>query len=261
MLLMGASANFRLTLGTGCHSVACVLLAIGLLLPEARAADTSAIVGILAEPGAAAAVAVVDRATDQKYAGTFDPTSGKFTVEGLPRGARYDCLIDYRDGSRLEGINLKVPPADYEEEQPLSVEDVAAITRQVRALNKFEDEVEVLAVAGNIQHASVLINKLRTRPFVNSKPGEVVWRAELWHFERPEETWVKSQDELFLVLYRQRIPSKEYARKSVTFDPALGGIAITDERPAAIPGPVRRPPATPGIRVVRRAEGEPRGKD
>ena len=146
-------------------------------------------------------------------------------------------------------MNLNVPRSDYEEEQPLAPEDVEAIKRQVRDLNKFEDEVEVLTVAGNIQHAAVLVNKLRTRPFVNSKPGEVVWRCELWHFERPEETWVKVQDELFLVLYRERLPGADYKQKSVTFDPALGGIAVTEESPTVNLGTVKRPPAGPGIRL------------
>ena len=83
----------------------------------------------------------------------------------------------------------------------------------------------MLAVEGNIQHAVVLLNKLRTTAFVNSQPGEVIWRAELWRFERPDDTWVKVQDELFTVLYRERIPEENYRKKAVTFEPALADSA------------------------------------
>jgi hypothetical protein len=225
------------------------LLAIGLIARTAVAAETGTITGIIREAGDVASITAIDRATDKTYPGKLDAAAGTFKIEGLPLGGRFDCLIDFRDGARLEGINLNVPRSDYEEEQPLAAEDVATIADQVRALNKFEDQVDVLTIAGNIQHAAVLINKVRTRPFVNSKPGEIVWRAELWHFERPEETWVKSQDELFLVLYRQRIPKQDYAKKSITFDPALGGLAVTAERATVDLGPVRRPEPGPGVRL------------
>ena len=62
-----------------------------------------------------------------------------------------------------------------------------------------------MAIQGNIQHAVILVNKLRTKEFYAAKPGEIIWRAELWHFERPEETWLKVQDEMFIVMYRERI--------------------------------------------------------
>lgn len=216
----------------------------------AQAADpTGTITGKVEPPGRVAAVNAVDRSNDKKYPGTVDPATGTFTVAGLPIGATVDCLIDFQGGARLEGVNLKVPRSDYEEEQPLAAEDIATITEKVRDLNKFEDEINVLAVRGNIQHAAVVVNKLRTRPFVNSKPGEVVWRCELWRFERPEETWVKVQDELFLVLYRERISRSTYAKKSLTFDPALGGLSVTTESPTVRLGPIKPPDMAPGVRL------------
>ena len=118
------------------------------------------IVGRVERPAATRVVAV-ERATDKKYPGTLDPRSGRFSVEGLPLGGTFDLLIDGKDGARLEGINLGVPRSDYEEEQPLAPEDVATINQQVRRLNSFEDQVDILAVAGNVQHAAVLVNKLR----------------------------------------------------------------------------------------------------
>ncbi len=226
----------------------CVLLAI--TGSAVRAADPTGSITARVDPAqAVASVVAIDRATDRKYPGTFDPASGILDVKNVPIGVTVDLLIDFPSGARLEGVNLKVPRSDYEEEQPLAAEDVGTITQKVRDLNKFEDEVKVLKVVGNIQHAAVLVNKLRTRPFVNSKPGEVVWRCELWRFERPEETWVKVQDELFLVLYRERIAGSLYAKKSITFDPALGGLSVTREAPEIRLGPIKPPDEAPGVRL------------
>jgi hypothetical protein len=106
-----------------------------------------------------------------------------------------------------------------------------------------------MCVVGNIQHAAVVLNKLRTRPFVDSKPGEVIWRLELWHFERPEETWFKVQDELFQVLYRERLQRAVFDKKALTLDAALGGIKLTDKRPSAEVGKIVLPAKGPGIHL------------
>ena len=209
------------------------------------AADGS-IGGTIKSSSTIKSVIAVNRANEQKYSGSVDENTGEFRIAGLPTGATYDCIIDF-DGARLEGINLTVPPSDYVEEQPLSKEDIEIITTKVRRMNKFEDIVEIKTIQGNIQHAAILLSKLRTRPFFGSQPGEVIWRAELWHFERPEETWLKVQDELFIVLYRERIQESDYKKKSLTFDASLGGIMLTDDQPKKDLGSVKPPIAKKGI--------------
>jgi hypothetical protein len=228
------------------HSLS-LIVAVGLLLPETiLAANTGEITG--QAPGAyVKAATAIRRDTRKKYSGTVDRQSSTFTIEGLPLDAAYDVILDFDGGPRLEGIDLAVPPSDYEEEQPLIDEDIETITKKVRGLNKFEDVVDVLAIQGNIQHAVVLLNKLRTRPFFNSQPGEVVWRAELWHFERPDETWVKVQDELFVVLHRERLQA--YRAKSVTFDGRLGGLRPTADSTRIDLGAIDPPDTEPGIRL------------
>src|SRR5262249_11454106 len=149
----------------------------------------------------------------------------------------------------LEGVNFQVPASDYEVEQPLSEEDVATIKKKVLGMNQFEDQIEVLAIQGNIQHAVILLNKLRTKEFYAAKPGEIIWRAEVWHFERPEETWLKVQDEMFIVLYRERIPRAEYDKKSITFEPKLGGLLITDDQPQIDLGEIEPPAEKRGVRL------------
>ena len=221
-------------------------------------APTGTITGTAEAPVRLASVVAVDRESGKRYPGAFDAAPGKFTITGLPLGGRFDVLIDDRNGARLEGVGLKVAVPDGEDVEPLSAEDVETLKAKMHQLNKFEDEIHLLTVTGNTRYAAVLANKLRTRPFVHSKPGEVVWRCELWHFERPEETWIVAQDELSLVLYRERIPRAEYAKKSVTFDPALGGLTVTRELPTLDLGTVKRPPEAPGVRL-RSGTNETRG--
>ena len=214
---------------------------------SAFAADPGSITGTVDKPEKITAVAAIDRASGKRYAGILDAKLSRFTIDSLPLEADYDCVIDF-EGARLEGVNLKVPRSDYEEEQPLSKEDIETIKTKVLAMNKFEDVVEVMAIRGNIQHAAVLLNKLRTTPFFGSKDGEMIWRPELWHFEKPEETWTKVQDEMFIVLYRERTSKDAFEKKSVTFDESLGGQRPTAKQPKVDLGKVILPSAEPGIR-------------
>ncbi|HEV3024356.1 MAG TPA: hypothetical protein VGX76_17895, partial [Pirellulales bacterium] len=179
-------------------------------------AQTGTVRGTLEGCDAATTLALVDRQTGKKHAAELDAATGQFAVAELPMTGAFDLLIE-SPNALVEGIDLSVPRSDYEEEQPLTDDDVRTIRQKVASLNQFEDTVEVLAVEGNIQHAAVLVNKLRTKPFYGSKPGEIVWRVELWHFERPDENWVKVQDELFLTLHRERLAQTAYKKKSVTF--------------------------------------------
>jgi hypothetical protein len=214
----------------------------------ANGAETGTIRGKVERAGVVTAVAAIDRATDKKYSGKIDGKTGQFTIAELPLGKSYDCILD-AGPARLEGVDLKVPPSDYEEEQPLTKEDIEKIKKTALALNKFENEIEVLAVAGNIQHAAVMLNKKRTTPFYESKPGEMIWRLELWHFEKPEETWIKVQEEFAIVFYRQRLPKAEFDKKALTLDAALGGIKLDDKQKIVELGTIASPSKEPGIRL------------
>ena len=196
------------------------LLTAFLLSVPARAVEKGTISGTIDKPAQLTAVTAINRADDRKYPGKIDPKTGQFTIAGLPLGATYDILLD-AGAARLEGVNLKVPRSDYEEEQPLTKDDIKTIKAKALELNQFEDRVEVMVVVGNIQHAAVLLNKLRTKPFVNSNEGEVVWRLEVWHFEK----------------------------KALTLDPSLGGIKLTEKKPKADVGKVALPSKETGIRL------------
>jgi hypothetical protein len=227
---------------------ACGGVLLALALPAVAAPSTGTITARVERAGQLTRVTAIDRKTDKQYAGTIDRATGKITISGLPLGAAYDCILE-AGAAKREGVNLRVPASDYEEEQPLTKEDIETIKKTARSLNQFENEVEVLAVSGNIQHAAVVLNKKRTTDFINSQPGEMIWRLELWHFEKPDETWIKVQDELAVVLYRQRLQKADFARKALTLDPALGGIELTAKKPRVDLGKIAIPPREPGIRL------------
>jgi len=224
------------------------LLAALVVLIPARAAEKGTITGTVDRAAQVTAVTAINRADDKKYPGKVDPKMGQFTIADLPLGNSYDVIVD-AGAARLEGVNLKVPRSDYEEEQPLTKDDIKTIKAKALELNQFEDKVEVMTVVGNIQHAAVLLNKLRTKAFVNSNEGEVVWRLEVWHFEKPDEAWFKVQDELFQVLYRERIQQKDFEKKALTLDASLGGIKLTQKKPKADVGKVVLPSRETGIRL------------
>ena len=110
-------------------------------------------------------------ADDKRFPGELDAKTGKFTIKDLPLDATYDVLFEFGDHGLLEGVNLNVPHSDFEIEQPMSKDDVKTLTEQVKTLNQFENNVEILTITGNIQHAKVLLNKSRTTPFVNQAPA------------------------------------------------------------------------------------------
>ena len=237
------------------NTIACWIIPLAATLvgsaPGQLAAQaTPRITGVVTPAKGLSAVAVIERKTRKRTTGKIvDAATGRFAVAGLAVCKIYDLQLDFGPQTRLEGINLKVPRSDYVEEQPLVAEDIEVITKKVKKLNKFEDEIRILTIEGNIQHAAILISKLRTRPFFGSKPGELIWRAELWHFERPEETWLKRTDELFTVLYRERMQRSRYIQKSVTFDGRLGGISVSSKLPRVELGRIAAPSSKPGVRL------------
>ena len=226
------------------------VILFGLLPVQINASEKAigSIRGIVKQAEDIVSVKAVNRQSGKQFVGIVDVKAQKITVPALPIEAAYDVLIETKE-QLLEGINLTVPRSEYEEEQSLAEEDVKTIREKVLGLNQFEDVVEILTIEGNIQHAAILLNKVRTKPFVNSLPGEVVWRAELWHFQRPEETWLKATEELFIVLHRERLQGDAFEKKSVTFDPALGGITLTEDEPKRDLGRIELPAVKPGVRL------------
>ncbi len=215
----------------------------------ALSTQAGTITGTVDKPADATKLTAVNRADDKRFPGEIDAKTGVFTIKNLPLGATYDLLFEIGADVKLEGVNLNVPHSDYEVEQPMTKEDVKAITEAVKSLNQFENNIEVMAVLGNVQHAAVVLNKTRTTPFVNQIPGEIIWRMEVWQFEKPDETWIKDQDDLFVVLHRERLQKADFDKKALTLDPGLGGVSLSVKQTNVELGKVVLPSKERGMRL------------
>jgi hypothetical protein len=212
--------------------------------------------GTVDKPANVTKLTAINRAADKRFPGEIDAKTGAFTIKNLPLGATYDLLFEIGGGVQLEGVNLNVPHSDYEVEQPMTKADVKAVTEAAKSLNQFENNVEVMMILGNIQHAAVVLNKTRTTPFVNQVPGEMIWRLEVWQFEKPDETWIKNQDDLFVVLHRERLQKADFDKKALTLDPALGGVRLSDKQANVELGKVVLPSKERGVRLRTRTAKE-----
>ena len=225
-----------------------ILCAFGVLRGESLTAVTGTIKGTIDKPAAVTKLTAIDRGEDKRYPGEVDAKTGTFSIKGLPLDATYDLIFEAGD-VMLEGVNLNVPHSDFEVEQPMTKEDLKALTEAAKALNQFENNVEVMTIIGNIQHAAVVLNKTRTTPFVNQLPGEMIWRLEVWQFEKPAETWIKDQGDLFVVLHRERIQKADFEKKALTLDPTLGGVKLTEKQADVELGKVVLPSNERGVRL------------
>ena len=189
----------------------------------------------------------------EPHEGTVD---GKMLVfADLPVPGRYDLKIETATGGAMAGWDASVPESYYVGDPPLEEASKKTILAKVadEQFSAFADRMWVLDVQGNLQHAALLVMKLRMRPFVGGgyQPGEWVFRIDRYHWENPDEqTWVPYQERPFYALVRERIRQKAYEAKRVTFARHLGGIALTDKTPEADLGTVRVVIPASGVMAV-----------
>ena len=185
-----------------------------------------------------------------------DMTQLTLHASGLPVPAVFDLKFVFERG-HVEGWNTSVPESDYVEEIPL--EDVARqaliekINRAPSVRKGFFDSVAILDMAGNIQHAAVLLHQLRRRAFVggNYTPGEWVWRVERMQYENPtEDQWAPYQEQPFYALVRRRLMPRAYQALHVTYARHLGGIVLTTDQPTIDLGTIQVPTPTPGVHAI-----------
>lgn len=180
-----------------------------LLLPILLAADTQpalSLRGTLTSKTRITRLVAVDRAwadvlkTSEKdpkdqflYEATVDP-AGKFHVDNLLPGRAYD-LIAWTSApddtlTRWEGVNM-----DYHRpikpSTPATPEDRKAIETLITDVPQFYDKCRPLKIAADHQHATVLVELMRTRDFHSDAGGEVIYRVELWYFENLFGGWAK----------------------------------------------------------------------
>lgn len=241
------------TLNTEHHVVMafCALLALLAGVPHAAGATTGALRGVLAPASNVTAVAAIARANDAVWPGVYDAASGRFEIAGLPLGTNLDLRVTYAAGARLEGVNLRTTlskDAALEDDDPLPETELDDVCNRIRRMIVFEDIVGIVTATGTSRHVCAMVERIRSSPFYASKPDELIWRLEVWRFEKPEETetWTRAGDAEG-VLYRVRMSRVELHAMRLTFDPRLGGLCPTAAATVCELGTVRLPEASPGV--------------
>ena len=188
------------------------------------------------------------------HAATIDE-HGLVTATDLPLGGRY-ALKFATDTGTVQGWDATVPESDYVEEWPLEAESVAIIHEKIGGKfgGSYDDQVILLDLQGNIQHAAALTTQLRRRGFVTGAgrvDNEWTWRVQRYEWHYPDEdTWVPDQRVPYYALVRRRLAPEDYKAVSVTYARHLGGIELTEDRPNVDLGTVIVPVPQPGIRAV-----------
>ena len=77
-----------------------------------------------------------------------------------------------------------------------------------------------LYVQGHGDRATALVELLRTKEYHSAKPGELIWRVELWYFQYSHGSWERIT-ETDRVLRRERLPFEKWKALDVEYYPAL----------------------------------------
>lgn len=223
-------------------------------LPSADLTRDGVIIGTIEPPDVLQSIAAVDRESKQTVTGQIDRRHGAFRIAGLIVGRRYDLVLKTTLG-RIEGADMSVEPANSSTtasrpatkpaSRAFGDSDRDAIERLVAGPQRFADEVRILLLNGVGERAAVLVEKLRTRRFHQSKPDEVIWRVELWYFAFWYGGWAR-QPHAERVLYRQRMPRGQLDATTWVFTDKLGGVVARrsdDARPLSFRIPDKLDPA------------------
>ncbi len=224
-----------------------------LLLPLLLAADTQPAVslpGTITTKNRITRLAAVDRTwADVLKTSELNPKDqflyegavngqGQFHVDHLLPGRAYDLIVWTTAGdgtvTRWEGANM-----DYH--RPIipstaaTADDRKAIEVLITDVPQFYDKCRPLKMAADHQHATVLVELIRTRDFHSDTGGEVIYRVELWYFENLFGGWAKDAN-TEKVLARVRGKPAEL-QQNWQFLPQLGNLPGLPAVPATASAP------------------------
>jgi len=185
--------------------------------------------------------------------------AAQFAATGLSE-ASYDLVLLTTRG-RVEGVNLKPPQAvgtpqpsgpgepsregllaagtgsqregealpAQAEDRPFSERDAESIRKLVLGMTSFADRRRILFLKGSGTEARVLVEELTTRKTSLPSPVPfVVWRAEVWFYRKEFGAWDRYDSR---VIARERLPVTQYEQTTWVFDPALGGLQVSEATP------------------------------
>jgi hypothetical protein len=178
------------------------------------------------------------------YEGSIDE-KGEFHIEHLLAGRTYDLIVWTRDVrgqvTRWEGACMDYHRAILPS-TAATPEDRKAIEALITDPPQFYDKVRPLRIAADHQHATALVELIRTRDFHSERGGaggEVIYRVELWYFENLFGGWAKDNNtEKVLVRVRGNPAALQ---QNWQFMPELGGIEAAAFAASASTSPATQP--------------------
>lgn len=164
--------------------------------------------------------------------GSFSKRTGKFTISGLDDEV-YDLRIHLKGGGYLDGARMALPE-DERSDFKMTDDDREQIKDFIKNYpTRFVDTIRPLRIEGNGEFARVLVEKIRHRDYHSGKQGDIIWRMEVWKFEKQTGAWVRSQHGWY-VLARERVSDKgrrsmdheTFAKVRWVFAPEIAGFEI-----------------------------------
>jgi len=184
--------------------------------------------GALTPPGSVQKVLLLDRDLPQdlvqpgvkvkELPAEFDAKTGAFSVRGLEPAKTFCLYVELKDGTKIEGVNLRPKLAD---ETPFPEYGRKSIETHIYDMKSFYNESRILEIVGNGKSAAVLVELCRTSSF-NSDKGDAIWRIERWDYACEYGAWkpeTKTQ-----VLRRFRMPAGDYPKIHWYFVSAWGDL-------------------------------------
>lgn len=170
----------------------------------------------------------------------------------LVAGLSYDLRIGLADGTMLQGVDLgwysnEPPSADA---GPITDDDRSQIDAILYAPQHFYNRTRLLALVGDHDRVTALVELVRDSAFHGDRGGEIIWRIEVWYFKNQAGGWEKLAQQN-QVLRRERFRRKQDAAttQQIRWTPELGGIEPADDYQPRV---IRLSPTT------RPSESEPR---
>jgi hypothetical protein len=200
----------------------------------------------------------------RRFGGKFNPADGSFEIGGLEDGV-YDLAVSLAE-AMIEGVNLAVPDEDkqpsftmngatrkldsrnfdvmkcFDPDEEVTTEAKLKKTMSKLRIAKLEEKIaDVLKVArfetnnrplwlhGTPDEARVLMELIRDTQFHSGAADEIIWRIEIWPFRWAAGGWDKPNKGV-VVIDRVRTSRGNFEKMTRLFDPALGGLAITNNK-------------------------------
>jgi hypothetical protein len=231
-----------------------LLMPLAALAADTQPAATASLSGTIESKSRLTRVVAVDRAlADVLKTSAIDPKDeflysgeigekGHFQIDRLLADHTYDLIVwtTAADGTvtRWEGVNMDYHRAIIPS-TAATAEDRKAIEALITDPPQFYDKVRPLKIAADHQHATVLVELIRTRDFHSDKGGEIIYRVELWYFENLFGGWAKDNN-TEKVLVRARGKPADLPQ-NWQFLPQLGNLPAAGATSSAASAPSSQP--------------------